>query len=58
MRRRKGPQMNGHHHPGGALFSAWFVFCLLLALAMLAGVVWLVVELLPHVTGALDRAGQ
>jgi hypothetical protein len=43
---------------GNALFGVWFAFCALLALAVLGGLVWLVIELLPHITGALDRAGQ
>lgn len=39
-------------------FTGWFIFCVVLAVAVMAGIVWLIVELLPHLTGALDRVGE
>jgi hypothetical protein len=39
-------------------FLLWFVFCAVLALAAIAGSMWLVIYLLPHVTGMLDRVGK
>jgi len=37
-------------------FKFWFALCAVLAIAVMAGVVWLIVELLPHVTALLDRS--
>lgn len=39
-------------------FTGWFIFCAVMALASAAGLVWLVIDLLPHVTGMMDRLGQ
>jgi hypothetical protein len=40
------------------LTVVWMAVCGLLAVATLAGVVWLVVELLPHVVAFIDRVGR
>lgn len=40
------------------MFALFAVFCLLVWALVGTAVVWLVLELLPHITGALDRAGQ
>lgn len=39
-------------------FNAWFAFCGVLALALLGGMVFGIVELWPHLIGMLDRVGQ
>ncbi|AHJ86595.1 hypothetical protein Jolie2_45 [Mycobacterium phage Jolie2] len=53
MSRRRGPG------DGGAIaFLLFWLFALLLGLAFWAGVIWLIVDLWPHLIGALDRAGS
>lgn len=51
--RRRGPGA------GGVIaFVVFWLFCLLLAVAFWVGVVWLIIELWPHLIGALDRVGS
>ena len=39
-------------------FNLWFALCAVLAIALICGVVWMVVDLRPHLIRMMDRVGQ
>lgn len=44
--------------PDDLVFKVWFAFCAVMALAMIGGIVFAIVELWPHFVGMLDRVGR